>query len=77
MVLGIVMVALAALRFLSTAKSIDSAEIQPRTGGANGSYPCGSVGVAGLRSLFLSLADYRVEHPGALTIGGSSDAAAQ
>ena len=31
-VLGIVMVALAALRFLSTAKSIDSPEIQPRTG---------------------------------------------
>ena len=31
-VLGIMMVALAALRFLSTAKSIDSPEIQPRTG---------------------------------------------
>jgi putative membrane protein len=32
MVLGIVMVSLAVLRFLSTAKSIDSAEIQPRRG---------------------------------------------
>ena len=31
-VLGIVMVALAAIRFLSTAKSIDSPELQPRTG---------------------------------------------
>src|SRR5579871_2899777 len=31
-VLGTVMVALAALRFLSTAKSIDSAKSEPRTG---------------------------------------------
>jgi Domain of unknown function (DUF202) len=51
----------------------DSAE----DGVASGCYPCGSFGVVGLRSLFLSRADYRVEHAGSLTSGGSSDGAVQ